>query len=210
MSGNQVRPCRLCKRVPVLVSVVTPADLSHTGKTRRSDKPIDACLAELVRRLNASSDEPMTIGACCGHGDGPGEILLQDGRSLELPVAVAGPMTIEEQIMAREGRGRINPDACQHCPLPARSDDIDPCLGRLPGVMNACCGHGTTSDAHVQFSPKLRIAGRLARAYQRALIWVRDLLAPRYGAAYHFLPWELKEIAAAKSTPTPPSKEANS
>ena len=27
----------------------------------------------------------------------------------------------------------------------------DDCLGTLPGVMNACCGHGNNKDAYVQF-----------------------------------------------------------
>ena len=27
----------------------------------------------------------------------------------------------------------------------------DPCIGVLPGVMNACCGHGESGAAYVQF-----------------------------------------------------------
>lgn len=39
---------------------------------------------------------------------------------------------------------------CGSCGLPNRTDGHDACLGELPGVMNACCGHGQVSDAYVQ------------------------------------------------------------
>ncbi len=41
---------------------------------------------------------------------------------------------------------------CGHCNLPNREDDHDACLGEIPGLMNACCGHGVDDDAYVQFS----------------------------------------------------------
>jgi hypothetical protein len=31
---------------------------------------------------------------------------------------------------------------CRHCGLLATPDGPDPCLGMLPGVRSACCGHG--------------------------------------------------------------------
>lgn len=30
---------------------------------------------------------------------------------------------------------------CPHCYM-TRTNEVDPCLGRLPGVLYACCGHG--------------------------------------------------------------------
>ena len=30
--------------------------------------------------------------------------------------------------------------------------DPDPCLGNLPGVDNACCGHGITDQAYIRFN----------------------------------------------------------
>lgn len=30
--------------------------------------------------------------------------------------------------------------------------EVDPCLGVLPGVDNACCGHGSRSQAYVRFT----------------------------------------------------------
>lgn len=62
------------------LDVVVPARLSHTGRERRTVKPVDRCLAPIVEALNANGI--LTAGACCGHGRGPGEIALHDGRWL--------------------------------------------------------------------------------------------------------------------------------
>ncbi len=43
---------------------------------------VDACIAHLVQRLNDAGVE--TIGACCGHGQENGSIVLRDGRILVL------------------------------------------------------------------------------------------------------------------------------
>lgn len=43
---------------------------------------------------------------------------------------------------------------CGHCNLPNRVDGHDACLGTIPGVMNACCGHGDVRCAYVQFRPE--------------------------------------------------------
>ena len=32
---------------------------------------------------------------------------------------------------------------CTKCDMLAGDDGHDPCLGKLPGVKDACCGHGT-------------------------------------------------------------------
>lgn len=32
-------------------------------------------------------------------------------------------------------------EVCRHCDKVCEEDGIDPCLGRLPGVKAACCGH---------------------------------------------------------------------
>lgn len=68
------------------VNVMIPAELSHTGQARWAVKPIDQCLSDIVRALNLGITEPVTAGACCGHGQGPGEILLCDGRVLVVRV----------------------------------------------------------------------------------------------------------------------------
>ncbi len=39
---------------------------------------------------------------------------------------------------------------CGHCGKFPTVDGHDACLGTLPGVRNACCGHGVVTDAYVQ------------------------------------------------------------
>jgi len=43
-------------------------------------RDIDSCIAHLVAALNAGGIT--TIASCCGHGNTPGNIALQDGREL--------------------------------------------------------------------------------------------------------------------------------
>jgi hypothetical protein len=45
---------------------------------------------------------------------------------------------------------------CRLCRRPRRADGADPCLGRLPGVVNACCGHGV-EGGHIIFSTGIAI-----------------------------------------------------
>ena len=48
---------------------------------------------------------------------------------------------------------------CGHCGSENSEEGHDGCLGKLPGVMNACCGHGVTDEAYVQFSPENCLRG---------------------------------------------------
>ncbi len=64
----------------VMTNVKVPAGLSHTGEERWVNKPVDSCIAPLVQALNEAGIH--TSGSCCGHGRGPGSILLHDGREL--------------------------------------------------------------------------------------------------------------------------------
>lgn len=53
-----------------------------------------------------------------------------------------------------------DPDrACGHCGKPNTPEGYDACLGALPGVINACCGHGSPGEAYVQLSTELSIVG---------------------------------------------------
>lgn len=44
-----------------------------------------------------------------------------------------------------------NERPCGNCGRERTKDDHDGCLGTISNVMNACCGHGTDSEAYVQF-----------------------------------------------------------
>lgn len=63
-------------RVPVMA-----AD-SHTGKARWDYKDIDSCLADKVNELNRMGK--LTRSCCCGHGNGKGNIILQDGTEIKV------------------------------------------------------------------------------------------------------------------------------
>ena len=41
---------------------------------------------------------------------------------------------------------------CGHCNKYNTPEGHDACLGTIPGVMNACCGHGNINEAYVQFT----------------------------------------------------------
>lgn len=66
----------------VLVVVNIPARLSHTGRSYWTVKGIDECIAPIVHAL--TSNGILTAASCCGHGRGPGSIVLQDGRELTI------------------------------------------------------------------------------------------------------------------------------
>ncbi len=48
---------------------------------------------------------------------------------------------------------------CGHCGKPDTDDGHDGCLGELPGVNNACCGHGKHNEAYIQFKNGVTIRG---------------------------------------------------
>lgn len=47
---------------------------------------------------------------------------------------------------------------CPHCGKSTTAEN-DPCLGMLPGVVAACCGHGCREDAYILFANGVRITG---------------------------------------------------
>lgn len=51
---------------------------------------------------------------------------------------------------------------CGNCHMENREDGHDACLGKLAGVMNACCGHGETERAYIQFWNQYCIRGERA------------------------------------------------
>lgn len=48
---------------------------------------------------------------------------------------------------------------CGSCNRFGTPEGHDACLGTLPGVANACCGHGDPRDAYVQFDNGVVIRG---------------------------------------------------
>jgi len=80
------RPCAHCNRDEVMMEVTILAHLSHDGRQRQALKGVDACIADVVRALNAGG--VITTSSCCGHGRSDGSILLSDGREIVVRSAV--------------------------------------------------------------------------------------------------------------------------
>ena len=66
----------MCKwGTTVQVRLCEPREISG-----RREVPVDSCIAPLVQALNDARIQ--TAASCCGHGKGPGNIVLADGREL--------------------------------------------------------------------------------------------------------------------------------
>lgn len=48
---------------------------------------------------------------------------------------------------------------CTVCKQPCPLKEPDPCLGELPGVRHACCGHGDPSQAYIVFENGIKVTG---------------------------------------------------
>lgn len=55
---------------------------------------------------------------------------------------------------------------CGHCGRENTPEGHDGCLGTLPGVANACCGHGSPDCAYIQFDDGRYASGAEAREMQ--------------------------------------------
>ncbi len=67
---------------------------------------------------------------------------------------------------------------CGHCNAANTPGGYDGCIGHLPGVMNACCGHGDWKAAYIQFASGFIIRGAVARAFYVAAITPVTRMSP--------------------------------
>lgn len=58
--------------------------------------------------------------------------------------------------------GKIPP--CKKCGELFPQGELDPCLGTLPGVQSACCGHGLRSGSYVHFTTGVVLEGFTVKA----------------------------------------------
>ena len=54
---------------------------------------------------------------------------------------------------------------CVRCGQLPTTDGHDACLGSLPGVRHACCGHGFLNDAYAVFEDGAELMGKDAIAF---------------------------------------------
>ena len=52
-----------------------------------------------------------------------------------------------------------NRRSCGKCGMGDTPEGHDGCLGTLPNVANACCGHGVEAEAYVQFNDGSELRG---------------------------------------------------
>jgi len=64
----------------------------------------------------------------------------------------------------------FNNRPCGYCGKERTKEDHDVCLGTLPGIRNACCGHVITEDAYVQFQDMYSMHGIKAKTIIEGLI----------------------------------------
>lgn len=82
--NNVICPLEKCSwTTPVEVKIA--AHLSRRGKDTWSIKPIDGCIADIVRAL--SHHGIVMLSSCCGHGLTDGKIVLHDGRIIKIAKA---------------------------------------------------------------------------------------------------------------------------
>ncbi|KKN03224.1 hypothetical protein LCGC14_1109780 [marine sediment metagenome] len=48
---------------------------------------------------------------------------------------------------------------CGVCLVATGPSGHDPCIGEVPGAINACCGHGNDDEAYVQYPDGVRLDG---------------------------------------------------
>ncbi len=78
--------------------------------------------------------------------------------------------------------------SCGYCGLHFTKEGHDGCLGTLPGVMNACCGHGDINDAYVQFLDGVIVRGddasKIMDILRRINMETKDYQVTLYGPLY--------------------------
>lgn len=99
---------------------------------------------------------PLDLGTLCHRlSHWRGHLIIRDPLEGHLYVDTRAPVASD-------------PDRpCGYCGLANTSEGHDGCLGTLPGVINACCGHGQVSDAWVVLEDGTRLAGADAVDFQR-------------------------------------------
>ncbi len=73
-------------------------------------------------------------------------------------VYVNGEWLYEDTMTASAGNER----PCGYCGMSDTKEGHDGCLGTIPNVMNACCGHGEIGEAYIQYKGGVCIRGKAA------------------------------------------------
>jgi len=71
------------------------------------------------------------------------------------------------------------PRPCKKCGAVFPWHEVDPCLGVLPGVERACCGHGVRSDSYVRFTTGVVLKGFIVESQPDCPTDQRDKMIKR-------------------------------
>lgn len=55
-----------------------------------------------------------------------------------------------------------NERSCGYCGRSSTNKGHDGCIGTIPEAMNACCGHGKSGDAYIQYWDGKYLSGKVA------------------------------------------------
>lgn len=66
--------------------------------------------------------------------------------------------------------------SCGYCGRKRTKEGYDGCIGFIVGAQNACCGHGNTEEAYIQYEDGSEVRGINARNKQRVMILKRSKL----------------------------------
>jgi hypothetical protein len=130
---------------------------SHTAAyiARRiyATRPISAAQMSSVRRAlrRLAARGMVKIESALPTDDGRARWVVRDPFSVERERRDIRRAALENAATAaHEAELASGGDVCRHCGRPRMPEGYDACLGRLPGVVAACCGHGG-SDGYVAF-----------------------------------------------------------
>jgi hypothetical protein len=124
-----------------------PISAAQLSSVRRALRRLAG--AGLVRRESAL---PNDEGRARWIATAPGSVLRTVRQAIR---RVAREAALQELAVAPA----IGRDICGHCDRLRMPEGYDACLGRLPGVASACCGHGER-DGYVRFESGLVLHGR--------------------------------------------------
>ena len=85
---------------------------------------------------------------------------VYDTKTIGHTIYFSGKDMNNNRYLPRDEKGRFISEwklKCPMCKRPVTKKDHDPCIANLPGVKNACCGHG--GEGYIQFENGITIRG---------------------------------------------------
>jgi hypothetical protein len=81
-----------------------------------------------------------------------------DATEMGNEVKFLGKDINNKKFLPRDDHGKFMVIKCPRCGRKETSESHDPCIANLPGVLNACCGHGK-EEGYIMFENGIIIRG---------------------------------------------------